>query len=718
MSANSLSGTLTPLALALANHLWQSTLVAGVVGLLTLTLRRNHARARYALWLVASMKFLLPFSLLMTLGGQLASLRHLTSQRQVTAESFVTIEQISQPFTNAPNLGTIQRPTVPPTGTSIADRFAAVWNREPLLPLVLAAAWLAGFLAVTTRWTMRWRKISDVIQLTEPLREGREFEILQRIQSLAGLWRTIDLRSLPAPMEPGIFGLFRPILLWPQAITARLEDMHLEAVLAHEVCHVRRRDNLTAAIHMVVEAIFWFHPLVWWLETRLVEEREHACDEEVLQLCGQRGVYAESILKVCEFCVESPLPCLSGVTGASLKERIARIMTQQTGRKLDLSRKLLLSVAAVTTVALPVTFGLIHATQVRAQSAPANPAGNIAATWQGILHTNRDLGFVVKITKAGDGTLRATFYNIDGPPGGIPAISTTLNGSLLKLELPFATYEGTLSADGNSITGTWRQGQNPLTLNFARATTETEWTIPQPPPSMAPMAADTNPTFEVATIKPSRPDEHGPRYDFRSRRFSVIHASLSDLLKFSYGLQQSQIAKTQDWVNSESYDISAVPDGEGEPSIKQWESMVKKLMADRFQLKFHFEKQKQAVYVLTVARTGPKLTRSESDPSATGGMGFGPPGNFGATNQTMADIAEALGQGVLNRPVEDQTELTGRFSLRLTWTPDGLATATENPNALPDFFTAIQEQLGLKLVSTKAPVDVLVIDHIERPSEN
>jgi uncharacterized protein (TIGR03435 family) len=193
---------------------------------------------------------------------------------------------------------------------------------------------------------------------------------------------------------------------------------------------------------------------------------------------------------------------------------------------------------------------------------------------------------------------------------------------------------------------------------------------------------------------------------------------MSDLLKFSYGLQQSQIAKTQDWVNAESYDISAVPDGEGEPSIKQWEWMIQKLMADRFQLKFHFEKQEQAVYVLTVAKTGPKLTRSESDPSVPGGMGFGPPGNFGATNQTMVDIAEALGQGVLNRPVKDQTGLTGRFNLRLTWTPDGLATATENPNGLPDFFTAIQEQLGLKLVSTKAAVDVIVIDHVERPSAN
>jgi uncharacterized protein (TIGR03435 family) len=353
------------------------------------------------------------------------------------------------------------------------------------------------------------------------------------------------------------------------------------------------------------------------------------------------------------------------------------------------------------------------------QSPPENPSTNIAAAWQGTLHTDRDVRFVFKITKASDGTLRATFYNIDAqPPDAIPAISTTLNGSSLKLELPFATYAGTVSADGSSIAGTWRQGQNPLPLNLARATPETEWTIPQPP-RIAPMAADANPAFEVATIKPSRPDEHGPRYDFQGRRFSVIHVSLNQLVQFAYELQQSQIAKAQDWVNSESYDISAVPDGEGEPSGKQWQSMVEKLMADRFQLKFHFAKQEQTVYLLTVVKTGPKLTKSESDPGAPGGNGFGP-GGFGATNETMADVARALGAGVLNRPVVDRTGLSGRFNLRLRWTPDGPATATEagDPNAPPDFFTSIQEQLGLKLVSTKAPIDVLVIDHIERPSEN
>jgi beta-lactamase regulating signal transducer with metallopeptidase domain len=100
-------------------------------------------------------------------------------------------------------------------------------------------------------------------------------------------------------MEPGIFGLVRPALLWPQAISARLEEAHLEAVLAHEVRHVRRRDNLTAVFHMLVEAIFWFHPLLWWLEKRLVEEREYACDEEISLRCGQPQIYAESILRVC-----------------------------------------------------------------------------------------------------------------------------------------------------------------------------------------------------------------------------------------------------------------------------------------------------------------------------------------------------------------------------------------------------------------------------------
>ncbi len=136
-------------------------------------------------------------------------------------------------------------------------------------------------------------------------------------------------------------GFFRPVLLLPVGIVERLAPGQLQAVLAHELCHIARRDNLTAAIHMIVEAVFWFHPLVWWISARLMEERERACDEAVLELGSEPQVYAESILKTCEFCVESPLTCVSGVTGADLKKRIVRIMTGHMPNKLSFVRKLL-----------------------------------------------------------------------------------------------------------------------------------------------------------------------------------------------------------------------------------------------------------------------------------------------------------------------------------------------------------------------------------------
>ena len=118
---------------------------------------------------------------------------------------------------------------------------------------------------------------------------------------MARLPRSVPLLPSRSSMEPGVFGIIRPVLLWPEGIARHMDDAHLESVLAHEVCHVQRRDNLTSAIHMLVEAIFWFHPLVWWMGARLEEERERACDEEVLQLGNPPQVYAESILKTCEF---------------------------------------------------------------------------------------------------------------------------------------------------------------------------------------------------------------------------------------------------------------------------------------------------------------------------------------------------------------------------------------------------------------------------------
>jgi bla regulator protein blaR1 len=362
MIAHNFSAMWSAIAPTLGNHLWQSTVFAGVAALLTLALRKNRAQARYWLWLMASMKFLVPFSLLAVVGSRLAWTRDAAGSK---TGLYFAMEQVSQPFTRPAAI----MPTIPPTTFSTAYSILV-----HLLPAFLAAVWLAGSLLVLLVWCARWRGISKAIWGAAPLHEGREVEALRRQERVVGTRKKVQMLLTRSALEPGIFGIARPVLLWPQGISARLEDEHLRAILSHELCHVRRRDNLAAALHMIVEAIFWFHPLVWWLGTRLVEERERACDEEVLEMGGERHVYAESVLKVCEFCVASPLACITGVTGSDLEKRMVHIMSEQMGRKLDFSKKLLLSTAGALALALPIVFGLMSAPRSKAESQTENAA--------------------------------------------------------------------------------------------------------------------------------------------------------------------------------------------------------------------------------------------------------------------------------------------------------------------------------------------------------
>jgi beta-lactamase regulating signal transducer with metallopeptidase domain len=315
------------IAPAMGNHLWQSTLCLVIAGFLTLISRKNPARVRYGLWLAASVKFLIPFSLLIGIGGHLARPRVVP---RAQPGFFLAMEQVGQPFKTAA-IGSPAGENSPRPAPDAGLRSRMTF----LLPAILVAMWFCGFAVVFLVWYVRWRRISAAAREAVPLREGREVEALRRLERLGGMRKPIDLLLSPASLEPGIFGIVNPVLIWPKGFSVHLQDAHLEAILAHEVWHVRRRDNLAAAIHMVVEAIFWFHPLVWWLGSRLVEERERACDEEVLQLGSEPQVYAESILKTCEFCLESPLACMAGVTGADLKKRIVRIMTRRLANKLS-----------------------------------------------------------------------------------------------------------------------------------------------------------------------------------------------------------------------------------------------------------------------------------------------------------------------------------------------------------------------------------------------
>jgi bla regulator protein blaR1 len=328
----------------IVNHLWQSTVFAILAGLFTLAFRKNRAQVRYWLWFSASAKFLIPFALLLTVGGYLG---RLPAAKSVPFPAMThAVVEVAVPFPVTP------LPTPSP-------RQNVDW-----IPGALVGVWVCGALGIALM------RVRATLRIRAAVRDSRSLQIPF----------PVPVRTSSHPMEPGVVGIFRPVLLLPAGILEHLAPRQMELILAHELCHVRRRDNLTAAIHMLVEAVFWFHPLVWWISASLMEERERACDEGVLELGSEPRTYAESILKTCEFCVQSPLACVSGVTGADLKKRIARIMTQVGRTKLNFTRKLLLASFALAAILGPLVLGLRVAPQVWAQTGGGHrPAFEVAS---------------------------------------------------------------------------------------------------------------------------------------------------------------------------------------------------------------------------------------------------------------------------------------------------------------------------------------------------
>jgi uncharacterized protein (TIGR03435 family) len=426
------------------------------------------------------------------------------------------------------------------------------------------------------------------------------------------------------------------------------------------------------------------------------------------------------------------------------------------------ARRLLLGFALITMVLAPIAS--THARAQAAQQSPqpaappsspqasppasaAAPAFNpkdIADTWQGTLHAGRDLRTVIKITKDDKGAYKAVFYSIDQGAQPLNIDSITLDGSAVKftLSLVGGKFEGNLSADGKTINGNWSQGPNPLPIVLTRATPETAWEIPAPEPPPKPMAANADPSFEVATIKPN--DSGATQLqglNIRGRNFTTRASSVEDLISFAFGVQSKQIVNGPAWINSDRYDINALPDAEGVPNSQQIQVMIRKLLADRFQLKFHHEQREMSAYVLSVAKSGEKLKPTQLHGNLPG-LGARPAGGGGLTliarNATMTDLTGFMQVLVLDRPVVDRTNIQGRYDIDCTFTPDdsqfgghppvppkseananapGNAATDAAPSA-PSLYDAFEQQLGLKLSAEKTSVDVIVIDQVTKPTAN
>lgn len=571
---------------AIVNHLWQSTVVVGIAWLLTLALRKNYARGRYWVWMAASVKFLFPFSLLIGVGEWMRSLLPAAVAAQPAVAD--VMEQVTQPFGSTDLLNAT--PALVPA------------HHGNWLPWGLLAAWFCGALAVAIDFGREWRRVHAAKRAARP------------IDLAAG----VPVYETAAQIEPGTFGISGPILLLPEGILDRLTAEQMQAVVAHEMCHVRRRDNLTFAIHMAVETLFWFHPAVWWIGSRLIDERERSCDEAVVQAGAKARVYAEGILNVCKFYAESPLGCISGVTGADLKKRILRIVSEQGACRLSRSRMLLFSIVVTLALAVPVALGVVRAEAGQNDNATAQDNDGDAQD-----HT--------------------------------PASS----------------------------------GMKPK-------------------------------SFEVVSIKPNKEGTAGGGQVLPNGE-RYLNAPLDMLIKGAYGTySEGQVVGLPSWAKSERYDIEVRVDSDtanewknlsNKERWKQEQPMLQAMFADRCKLRVHFETKELPVYDLVIAKGGLKM--KESAP-ADKSMERVSNGRVIGRAISIENIVHAIPSD--GRLIVDKTDQGGKkFDFDLKWTPDNQPVDMDSG---PSLFTALEEQLGLRLVSSKAQERVLVIDHIERPTPN
>jgi uncharacterized protein (TIGR03435 family) len=598
----------------LLNHLWQSTLCAMLVWLATLALRNNSARVRCWLWTGASIKFVLPLSALVRLGEQFYWREAPATVQPVV--QFVAQEVLSPAAIVMVAPASSSGSSIPPT--------------VPMLPWVLLAVWVMGAALVLFCWWRQW----------VPIRSALRHAIPARLDSQYGADDLTILSSSSMP-EPGVVGVLSPLLLLPEGILERLTPSQLRALISHERCHIRCHDNLVAAIHMVVEAVFWFHPVVWWIETRLVDERERACDEAVLLAGSRPQDYAEGILEVCRQSVGIRPACVAGVSGSNLRARVEAIMRNEIGRPMTPRRRWALGIAIAAAICGPVAGGALTA-----QSQVVVPAA---------------LAFEVASIKSSK------------PLPGIGPFERVLETNLQK--------------------------------------------------------------HMLSRVRDGRP--------VRAR------APLDSLIQLAYNVTRFQIEGGPSWVSSDPYVIEARARGDVTP--ERVRGMLQSLLDDRFKLTLRRETRILPIYELVVAGGGLKIAAMGQGECIDGKdirwdlIDLDAPPfvcDGGGTRRTLSQNPEtrpfprwprvdrlqfggvSMSQlidfiaGDVDRIVIDKTGFAERFNLLLDFAPAPRPQSRLPAPSGPTIFEALDEQLGLSLVPADAPVDVLVIERAERPTEN
>lgn len=241
---------------------------------------------------------------------------------------------------------------------------------------------------------------------------------------------------------------------------------------------------------------------------------------------------------------------------------------------------------------------------------------------------------------------------------------------------------------------------------------------PQPTRAVKRSVGDAHASFAVAAIKLHNPDLPGGGFTADGERFTIRNETVAKMMYFAYSIHPRQLVNAPEGMLHDAYDIVGMADTEGEPNLRQQQEMIQKLLAERFGLKFHREQRELPVYAIEVAKGGPKL-KTTVDPDARPDWTI----DFRGSERTYAYTNASIGvfilgeQFVMDRPMVDRTGLTGHYDFYLRYSTTD-ETATPDTNAAPGFFTALQDQLGLKFQATKAQIEIFVIDRVGKPTEN
>jgi uncharacterized protein (TIGR03435 family) len=492
---------------------------------------------------------------------------------------------------------------ISPAAASVLLAGVPAQHQSPWLPWAVAI-WLIGASALSVRMFGGWMMAARLRwKLSRPA-PIEWCETIRRLCARLGVARAVGLRVSAMVQSPIVIGAWRPLVLVPVGMLTGLPAAQVEALLVHELAHIRRHDYLVNLLQSVAEALLFYHPAVWWVSSHVRTEREHCCDDAAVAVSGDVLEYVNALAEL----AGSRRVRLAAIAanGGSLADRIARLL---------------------------------------GEPRPASRRGSL-------------LGLVL---------LAAASYGLFGQ------------------------------------------------------------TTPRP-------------QFQAASVKlntenpPNRMQRPLP-----GGRWSSRNANLEMLILTAYGIQTYQLIGGPNWMESDGFDIEAKADGEA--STSQILLMLQSLLADRFNLAVHRETREQPVYTLTGANGAfnpppPKGGGCEPlDPSAPphpgpmpcGMVRTGLSGFLDGYNLEMSKVVYSLAS-VTGRPVIDRTGFTGTIDLHLKFTPDAttqglpggaLGAAPPDPDpSRPTLFAALEEQLGLKLTSSKGPVEVLVIDHVERPTAN